>query len=77
MQAIDQVGSFTHHRMSCPRQLAQFALALRRNEGRRQQTVRHQFAEPLGILHVGLATGHMLDVLGIDDQKVNWSSNML
>ena len=31
--------------------------------------MRHQFAQPLGIVHVGLASRHMLDVMGVYDEE--------
>jgi hypothetical protein len=54
-----------------PRQIAQFADWRGRHETGLQQTVPQQLGDPLAVLHVGLAVGHSLDVLGIDQNDVN------
>jgi hypothetical protein len=46
--------------------LAQVAQFLRRDETAAQQPGACQHRQPLGVAGIGLATGHLLDVLGID-----------
>ena len=41
----------------------------RRHETRPDQAVAHQVGDPFGILHVGLAPRHRLDVVGIGDDQ--------
>src|SRR5215218_5513424 len=57
-------------RLAIAGRVAQLADRLRRHEARPQQAVLEQLAEPLGVLHVGLAPGHVLDVLGVDEQQL-------
>src|SRR5712691_506016 len=56
------------------RQVAQFPLRPIGDEARAQQSVSQQFRDPFGVLHVGLATRHCLDVLGIDDKQLEIES---
>ena len=58
---LDQVGALAG-------QIAQGPLWGRRDETGAQQPVGEQLGNPLGILHVGLAPGYVLDVLRVDDQ---------
>jgi hypothetical protein len=51
-------------------QVAQLADRLRRDEAGSQQTVLQQLGDPLAVGHVGLPSGDLLDVLGIDQHHL-------
>src|SRR3989441_1785412 len=51
-------------------QLTQLAKRRRRHEAPPQQAVLKQLREPLAVLDVGLATGHGLDMLRVDEQDL-------
>lgn len=53
------------------RHLAQIAQGFRWNEAAAQQSGARQCGEPFGIADIGLAPAHLLDVLGVDDQRPN------
>lgn len=55
-----------HQRIAVPPQHADGAHLGGRAEGRTQQPDGMQVLQPLAVLHVGLAAGHVLDVAGID-----------
>jgi hypothetical protein len=52
-------------------QIAQVTLRLGWNEAGFQQAMHQQLGQPLGILDIGLAPGHMFDVLCVDQQHHN------
>src|SRR5208337_4539497 len=52
------------------RKLAQLALRRRRNEALGNQSMADQIGDPLGILHIGLATRHVPDMPGVADDEV-------
>lgn len=52
-------------------QVAQLALAGRRDEAGGQQPVLEQLGDPGAVGHVGLAPRHLLDVLGVDEQDLD------
>ena len=52
-------------------QLAQVADRGRRHEAAGDQAVADQLGDPLGVLHVGLAAGHVLDVVGVADDQAD------
>jgi len=58
-------------RAPVPHQLAQVADRGRGHEALGDQAVAHQLRDPLRILHVGLAAGHVLDVMGVADDQVD------
>jgi hypothetical protein len=62
----DQLGA-----LSC--QFPQFADGLRGNEAGLEQATLQELGDPFAVLDVGLATGHLLDVLGIDQQQLELS----
>jgi len=51
-------------------EIAQLTDRLRRHEALRDQAVPQQVGNPLAVLHVGLATGHVLDVVRIADDDL-------
>ena len=61
---LDQGAAVTHH-------LAQAADRGRGHEALGDQAVADQLRDPLGVLHVGLAAGHVLDVVGVADGQVD------
>ncbi len=61
---LDQRAPVTH-------QLAQVADRRRRHEALGDQAVADQLRDPLGVLHVGLAAGHVLDVVGVAHGQVD------
>jgi hypothetical protein len=68
LHAIDQHRSGTNKVAAVASQITQLTLRNRRNKARTQQTVLQQLGDPLRILDVGLATGHVLDMGGIHQQ---------
>lgn len=65
LDAVDQRRAPLHEVGPVPRQLAQLALVARRDEAGTHQPVPQQLGDPLRVLHVGLATGHGLAVLRV------------
>jgi hypothetical protein len=61
--ALDQLAAVAQ-------QLAHLARRFGRNKAFRDQAVTHQIGDPLGILHVRLAAGHVPDVPGIADDQL-------
>ena len=59
-----------HQLAAIAQQLAQFALRRRRNEALGNQSMADQIGDPLGILHIGLATRHVPDMPGVADDEV-------
>ena len=57
-------------RLAIPGQVAQRADRLGRHEARLQQAGLQQLAEPLRVLDVGLASGDLLDVPGVDEHQL-------
>jgi hypothetical protein len=57
--------AFLHQARAIARQLPQRTLRLGWNEAGFQQTMQHQFSQPLAILHIRLAARHMLHMLGV------------
>jgi hypothetical protein len=57
-------------RLAIADQGAQLTDRLRLHEARPHQPVLKQLAEPLGVLDVGLAAGHVLDVLGVNEPEL-------
>ena len=53
-----------------PDEVAQVADRRRRHEAWFDQTVAHQVGGPLGVLDVGLAPRHVLDVMGVGDNQL-------
>jgi hypothetical protein len=51
------------------RHLAQFALSGRGDETGGEQAVGHELAQPHRIVLVGLAAGHMLNMVSVDHQQ--------
>ena len=72
LDAIDHSRPLLHEGRAVAGGLAQVALGARRDETGAQQAQLHTLAQPLGILGIGFAARHMLDVLGIDqpDRKL-------
>jgi hypothetical protein len=54
-------------------QLAEFPHRRRRHEARPQQALLQQARDPLAVLDVGLPPGHRLDVLRVDEEKLEAS----
>ena len=59
-----------HQLAAIAQQLAQLALRRRRNEALGNQPMADQIGDPLGILHIGLATRHVTDMPGVADDEV-------
>jgi len=57
------------HEPAQPDQIAQFTDRRRWHEARLDQAVADQIGDPLGILDVGLAPRHRLDVMGVGDDQ--------
>jgi hypothetical protein len=57
-------------RAAVPREVAQVTKGLVRDEAFAHQAVAHQHGQPFGILDVGLAPRHRLDVLGVGDDQL-------
>ena len=67
-------GSLALHQLAAaPQQLAQIAERRRRDEALGDQAVPDQIGDPLGILHIRLAAGHIADVAGIADDQIEMS----
>ena len=66
LHPVDQGRPFPHEISAVARQLAQFALADRRNETGPQQPMPQQFGQPFRIVEVGLAARDRFDVVRID-----------
>ena len=59
-----------HQLAAVAQQLAQLPQRRRRHEALGDQAVADQIGDPLGILHIGLATRHVADVPGVADDEV-------
>ena len=74
LQQLEQpvaLGRLALHQLAAvAQQLAQVAQRLRRHEALGDQAVADQIGDPLGILHVGLAAGHVADVPRIADDQL-------
>jgi hypothetical protein len=66
VQPVDLLRPLLHQRLAVAGQLAQLADRRRRDEAGPEQAVAQQVGQPLAVLDVGLAAGHGLDVLGVD-----------
>ena len=69
LQPVDLGRALVHQTGAVAGQLAQLALGAVRHEAGPQQPVPQQVGDPLAVLHVGLAPGHRLDVLRVDQQQ--------
>lgn len=59
-----------NERLAVADEIAQHPHLGRRHEACADKAVAHEIGDPLGVLHVGLAPGHVADVRGIaDDQR--------
>jgi len=65
---VDLLRAPLHQRLAIARELAQVADRRGRDETRLDQAVAQQVRQPLAILHVGLAPGHGLHVLRVDQR---------
>jgi hypothetical protein len=54
-------------------QFAQLAQWGGRHKALGDQPVADQIGDPLGVLHVGLAPGHVADVTGVTDDQIDMS----
>ncbi len=59
-----------HQLATLPRQLTQLPLWLRRHQAATQQAALQQLRDPLAVLDIGLASRHVLDVLGVDQEDL-------
>jgi hypothetical protein len=73
VQPVAFGGLVLHQLAAVAQQLAQIALRLRRHEAFGDQAMADQIGDPLCILHIGLAAGHVADVQRIDDDQVELS----
>src|SRR5262245_61844554 len=56
--------------LACPQQAALLLRGGVGHEASADQTVRQKIRQPCGIVHVGLAAGHVLDVLGVGQNQL-------
>jgi hypothetical protein len=70
LDPIDITGALLDQLPPVAGQLAQFAEGRWGHETRPEQAMLQQPRDPLAILDVGLAPGHRLDVLGIDEEEL-------
>ncbi len=66
MHAVHQVDAFAHERGAIARQITQFPLGARWDEAGAHESMGQELSDPLRIFDVGLASGHGLDVRGIE-----------
>ena len=65
------LGRLAFHQFAAiAQQLAQLALRRRRDEALGDQPMADQIGDPLGVLHIGLATRHVTDMPGVADDEV-------
>jgi hypothetical protein len=69
VQPVGLPGTFLDLRLAIPGQVAQIADRLGRDEARLQQPGLQQLAQPRRIADVGLASGDLLDVSGVDQHQ--------
>lgn len=65
LDAIDYPRVILHHFAAHPRQLPQIPHVPAGGKTGRHQPILQQIADPLRVLNVGLASGHVPDVLGV------------
>lgn len=68
--SVGQQTDVTDERHPPAGQLVQLALGSGGDEARPRQAVAEQLGDPLGVADVGLATGHRLQVGGVDDEQL-------
>ena len=68
LQAVDLAGAFLDLLFAIPCEIPQIANRHRRHKTAAQQPVLQQLGNPRAVLHVRFPTGHMLEVLGVDEQ---------
>ena len=67
VQPIDLAGAHRTELAPIARDQAQLAQVLRRDEAAAHEAEARQHGQPLGVGHVGLAPGHVLDEVRVDD----------
>ena len=70
VDAVDLARALGGERLAVAGEVAQAADGRRRHEAWAQQAVREQLRDPCGIDDVGLATWHVLDVGGVDEDHL-------
>jgi len=70
LEPVGDPSALLHETTTMPRQIAQGALLSRRDEAAAQQAVAQQIGQPFRIADIGLAAGHGLHMLGVDDEHV-------
>ena len=69
LEAVDLGGALPHQTAPVAGQLPQLACGPIGHETAAQQSMAQQIRQPFGIAHIALASGHHLDVGGIDQQQ--------
>ena len=69
LDSIDFRRPLAHQSGAIARQFAQLALRPILHEARLQQAMARQIRDPLTIFDIGLATGHLLDVLRVGEHQ--------
>jgi hypothetical protein len=62
LDALDVAGAFTHHLLACTQQVAHLLGRLAGHEAGPDQSMGHQVGQPHGVVHIGLASRHVLDM---------------
>jgi hypothetical protein len=68
LQPIDLLGALLDQGRAIAREFAQLALGTVWDEAGPQEPMAQEVSDPLGVLDSGLASGHGLAVLGLDDK---------
>lgn len=70
VDALHVRGALAHELLPCSGQVAQVLDARLRDEARADEAVGEQVRDPHRVVHVGLATGHVLDVARVRQDEV-------
>jgi hypothetical protein len=70
LQALHVPDPLAHELLARARELSQLLDGLERDEAPPDEPMRQQLREPLGVLDVGLASRHVLDVLGVGQDQL-------
>ena len=62
LQPLDMAAALAHQLLAGAQQVAHLLGLLIRHETAADQAVRHKIGQPGGVIHVGLAPRHVLDV---------------
>jgi hypothetical protein len=65
LQALDMAAALPHQLLAGAQQVAHLLGLLIRHKAAADQAMRQQIGQPGGVIHVGLAPRHVLDVCGV------------